>query len=193
MGGEQQGSGGCAIALSDGRPCPEQVEPTAPLDLCTNHLLAAYDWVSREVGVTDLLPSPCLACGRRVGIRYPSGWICAACEWRVGDLPDQGIVDVRVDVVYYLRFDDRIKIGTSNNPRQRFAALPHHEVLAFELGGRMLEQRRHAQFVDLRIPRTEWFETGPVLTEHVTALQAGVEDPWAQYASWRSRRIALSG
>ncbi|WP_345763199.1 GIY-YIG nuclease family protein [Diaminobutyricibacter sp. McL0608] len=191
--GPEREAGGCAITLRDGRACPEPVDPGAPLALCPNHLLAAYDWVAREVGVTDLLPSPCLACGRRVGIRYPSGWICAACEWRVGDLPDQGVIDVRVDVVYYLRFADRIKIGTSNNPRQRFAALPHHEVLAFEPGGRMLEQRRHAQFAELRIPRTEWFETGPALSEHVAALQAGVDDPWAQYASWRSRRIALGG
>ena len=193
MGRQQHGGSGCAITLADGRPCPAPVDPGSPLDLCDDHLLAAYDWVARDAGVTDLLPSPCLACGRRVGIRYPSGWICAACEWRVGDLPDQGVVDVRVDVVYYLRFGDRIKIGTSNNPRQRIAALPHHEVLAFELGGRMLEQRRHAQFADLRIPRTEWFETGPALSEHVAVLQAGIDDPWAQYASWRSRRIALSG
>ena len=41
-----------------------------------------------EFGVTDVLPSPCLACGSRLGVRYPSGWLCAICEWRVGELPD---------------------------------------------------------------------------------------------------------
>ena len=120
----------------------------APVNLCTAHLLEAHDWVDREYGVTDLLPGPCLACGSRVGVRYPSGWLCAVCEWRVGELPDDPIADGRVDVVYYLRYGDRIKIGTSANPRRRVASLPHDEVLAFERGGRPLEQRRHAQFAD---------------------------------------------
>ena len=49
----------------DGHPCPEPVDPGSPLNLCATHLLVAYDWVSRDVGVTDVLPSPCLACGSR--------------------------------------------------------------------------------------------------------------------------------
>lgn len=119
---------GCAIA-----GCGAPVDPHAPLELCTSHLLAAHDWVAREAGVTDVLPSPCLACGSRLGVRYPSGWLCAVCEWRVGALPE-GDAAPRIDVVYYLRYRDRIKIGTSANPRLRFAALPHDEVLAFERG-----------------------------------------------------------
>ncbi len=130
--------------------------PSIPL--CEHHLLVAHDWVAREVGVTDRLPSPCLACGSRLGVRYPSGWLCAICEWKVGDIPDAAPGAVRVDVVYYLRYRDRVKIGTSGNPRGRFAALLHEEVLAFERGDRELEQRRHAQFAAQRIPRTEWFE-----------------------------------
>ena len=77
----------CGIVLPDGRTCGEPVETGAPLDLCTRHLLEAHDWVARRVGTTDLLPSPCLACGSRIGVRYPSGWVCAECEWRVGEVP----------------------------------------------------------------------------------------------------------
>ncbi|WP_431280318.1 GIY-YIG nuclease family protein [Leifsonia poae] len=175
------------------RRCGEPVAADAPLSLCTKHLLVAYDWVAREAGVTDLLPSPCVACGSRLGVRYPSGWLCAICEWRVGDAPDEQITEARVDVVYYLRYRDRVKIGTSANPRQRFASLPHDEVLAFERGGRMLEQRRHAQFAEHRIPRTEWFELHNEIVAHVAELQAGVDDPWGLLAYWRSRQIALNG
>lgn len=181
----------CTIVERDGRRCAEPVEPGAPLALCTRHLLEAYDWVTREAGVTDLLPSPCVACGSRVGVRYPSGWLCAVCEWRVGETPDQESIDADVEVVYYIRYGDRIKIGTSANPRRRLASLPHDEVLAFERGGRALEQRRHAQFAEHRIPRTEWFEQSAELDALVRQLQDGVDDPWSLYATWRSRLIAL--
>jgi hypothetical protein len=163
------------------------------LQLCTSHLQAAADWVARAYGVTDVLPSPCQACGSRLGVRYPSGWLCAICEWRVGEVPDATIAPPRVDVVYYLRFGERIKIGTSSNPRQRFGAIWHDELLAFERGDRRVEQRRHAQFAELRMQRTEWFTPGESLLEHIAALRAGVDDPWDQYRRWTSEAIARQG
>ena len=66
-----------------------------------------------------------------------------------------------------------------------------HEVLAFERGDRVLEQRRHAEFASLRIPGTEWFETDAALLAHVDAVRAGVRDPWALLARWRSEAAAL--
>ncbi|HEV7183785.1 MAG TPA: GIY-YIG nuclease family protein [Leifsonia sp.] len=181
---------GCGIVLDNGQRCAGPVAADTPLTLCTAHLLVAYDWVTREAGVTDVLPSPCAACGSRLGVRYPSGWLCAICEWRLGERPDEPGTEVRVDVVYYLRFRDRVKIGTSANPRRRVASLPHDEVLAFELGGRTLEQRRHRQFAEHRIPGTEWFELHEELAAHVAELREGVDDPWQRYAYWRSRRLA---
>ena len=163
------------------------------MSLCTNHLLEAYDRVAAEVGVVDLLPSPCLACGSRVGVRYPSGWLCADCEWRVGDVPDDELSRPLVEVVYYLRYRDQVKIGTSANPRLRFAAIPHDEVLAFERGGRRLEHRRHLQFAEHRFPGTEWFAARPVVVAHIDELREGVEDPWVQYDRWVSRQAALRG
>jgi len=182
---------GCTARDHDGRRCRAAVADGAPISLCTQHLLVAHDWVVRDVGVTDLLPSPCLACGSRTGIRYPSGWICAICEWRVGELPDGEAEPPRVDVVYYLRWRDRIKIGTSGNPRGRLAALPYEELLAFERGDRQLEQRRHAQFSGQRIPGSEWFRVNDALLAHVDELR--VDDPWAQYHRWVSRAVALRG
>ena len=177
----------CAI-----EECGGAVADGSPLALCLNHLLEAHGWVVGEVGETDLLPAPCTACGSRLGVRYPSGWLCAVCEWRVGEVPDATAAP-RVDVVYYLRYGDRFKIGTSANPRQRFASLPHDEVLAFERGDRVLEQRRHRQFATHRIPHTEWFEANDDLTTLVSALRDGVPDPWARYALWVSEAVALRG
>ena len=184
---------GCRIDNSDGSPCTGVIDAGAPIDLCPAHLAVAHDWVERHTGATDVLPAPCLACGSRIGLRFPSGWLCAECEWRVGDIPSPDATLPRVDVVYYLRYRDRVKIGTSANPRSRIAALPHEEVLAFERGDRRVERRRHEQFALQRIPGSEWFHAHAELDAHVAELRAGVDDPWGQYDLWLSRAIALRG
>ncbi len=180
----------CDIVLTDGRRCGGPVESGTPLNLCEEHLIVAYDWAARSVGMTDLLPNPCSACGSRVGVRYPSGWICAECEWRVGEVPDVELEGPIVEVVYYIRYRDQVKIGTSTNPRLRLASLPHDEVLAFERGGRAVEQRRHAQFAARRLAGTEWFAVHDALLAHVAELRAGIDDPWVEYGRWISRRLA---
>lgn len=182
----------CAV-VTGGVACTNPAHPGAPLPLCLQHLLVAADWVTDEYGQVDALPSPCALCGSRLGVRYPSGWLCAVCEWRVGETVSGELPPPRVDVVYYLRFRDRVKIGTTANPRVRFSSLPHDEVLAFERGDRALEQRRHAQFAAHRIPRTEWFERSDELDAHLATVSAGVTDPWSLLALWRSQAIALRG
>ena len=161
--------------------------------LCERHLAVAADWAQRRDGLTDLLPDPCRLCGSRLGVKYPSGWICAVCEWSVGQTVDGELPPVRVDVVYYLRHGDRVKIGTTANPRQRFAAIWHEEVLAFERGDRALEQRRHVQFAADRFAGSEWFTLSSALAEHIAVVAAGVSDPWQLYARWRSEALALRG
>ena len=176
-----------------GKGCAGGVDPASPVALCDLHLAIAADWAGRESGVTDLLPVACRACGSRVGIRYPAGWICAVCEWRVGEVFDGELPPPRVDVVYYLRQGDRVKIGTTMNPRQRFAAIWHEQVLAFERGDRGLEQRRHAQFADERFTGSEWFRMSKRLNAHVATVAQGVDDPWALYARWVSEAVGLRG
>jgi hypothetical protein len=170
--------------------CAARVVAGAPVPLCELHLAVAAEWSARDTGVTDILPAPCPACGSRLGGRYPSGWLCAICEWRAGDTVDDELPPPRVDVVYYLAYDERIKIGTSGNPRQRFAAIWHDRVLAFERGDRALEQRRHREFAADRLDRSEWFSRSPALLAHVEELAAGVEDPWDRYARWVSEAWA---
>lgn len=105
------------------------------------------------------------------------------CGWRVGDYIDPELPLPRLDVVYYLRFGERVKIGTTFNPRQRFAALRHEEVMAFERGDRTVERRRHREFADERLGTSEWFALTPRLRAHIDALASG-SDPWHVHARW---------
>ena len=133
------------------------------------------------------LPAPCILCGGSEGTRDARGPVCAVCGWRVGDTVDTDLPLPRVEVVYYLRWDDRIKIGTSGNPRQRLGAVWHQELLAFERGGRVLERQRHTEFADLRLGG-EWFQASARLQAHASALR-GDTDPWHRYARWFSEAV----
>ncbi len=189
---ELQGDGRCGLDGEGGVPCARPVDGT-PVPLCPGHLATVIEWAEAEFGITDVLPAACPACGSRIGVRYPSGWVCAACEWRLGDALDDGLPAPRVDVVYYIRFRDRIKIGTTANPRQRLARLWHDDLLAFEQGDRLTERRRHQEFAAWRLDRSEWFSASPALEAHVARLAAGVEDPWARYARWLGEAAARRG
>lgn len=184
----------CGAVRDDGRDCPNRVDPDAPINLCAVHLDVAYQWVARERGsVSEGMPHPCECCGESIGREYATGWICDRCGWTVGreptplDLSGRGLSRSGVEVVYYFRFDTRVKIGTSTNLRARALVLPHDELLAIERGGRTVEQKRHAQFAATRIPGGEWFGRSPELDSHVRVMRAGVEDPWAQYDYWVRR------
>ncbi|MEU4015718.1 GIY-YIG nuclease family protein [Microbacterium sp. NPDC028030] len=133
------------------------------------------------------LPGPCPLCASTSGTRTDDAWYCGLCGWRYGDAPDPELPLPRVDVVYYIRFDRRVKIGTSRRPRQRLSSIRHHEVLAFEQGGHALEQQRHREFAALR-EGGEWFTyTGEVRTHVAELRRAG--DPWSLYARWFSTAL----
>ena len=133
------------------------------------------------------MPAPCLLCGGDEGARAADGWHCARCGWRHGDAPDPELPTPRIDVVYYLRWRDRVKIGTTRNPRQRLAVIVHEELLAFERGDRARERERHLQFAALRLGG-EWFDADPALLAHATALR-GPTDPWTAHARWFSEEL----
>lgn len=142
---------------------------------------------ARTVGpvtATLLLPGPCHLCAGRQGTRIGDAWLCSVCGWRYGDVPDPDLPLPRVDVVYYLRYDRRVKIGTSRQPRQRLRSIRHDELLAFEPGDRSVEQARHREFAALR-EGGEWFTLVEPLRAHVVALRREGE-PWQLYARWLS-------
>lgn len=82
----------------------------------------------------------------------------------------RGPVDPRVELVYYLRFDRRVKIGTTTNLPSRLIDIPHDEVLAVEPGGRVIEQSRHKQFAHLRAIG-EWFRMEEPLIGHIKEIR----------------------
>lgn len=59
-------------------------------------------------------------------------------------------------VVYYIRFRDALKIGTSTDVVQRLTHLPGEALLAIEPGHYNLESIRHQQFKPFRLTG-EWF------------------------------------
>ncbi|WP_217184011.1 GIY-YIG nuclease family protein [Streptomyces sp. AC495_CC817] len=136
----------------------------------------------------SVLPGPCGLCGSAAGVRVDGSWHCAGCGWRYGDVPDPDLPFPRVDVVYYLRYDRRVKIGTSRRPRQRLASIRHDELLAFEHGGRALEQQRHREYAALR-EGGEWFTLAGTLERHVRELRARGA-PWTLYARWVAEALA---
>lgn len=107
----------------------------------------------------------------------------------------QALPVVHEQVVYYMRMDRLVKIGTSGNIRGRFEALMPQGVMAIEWGDHELERERHRQFVDLH-SHGEWFHLEPALAGHIVevrerfAQQQGhtVEDWLSRYgATWSSR------
>ncbi|WP_344009991.1 GIY-YIG nuclease family protein [Microbacterium natoriense] len=130
------------------------------------------------------LPGPCELCGGLRGTRREGSLICADCGWRYGDAPDPDLPLPAIEVVYYLRYDRRVKIGTSRRPRQRLASIRHDELLAFEQGGRALEQQRHREFALVR-EGGEWFTLTDEVRAHIAALRERGE-PWTLYARWLS-------
>lgn len=135
------------------------------------------------------LPDPCLLCGRIDGRRVTGRLVCAWCGWYVGDVPDDDLPRPVIEVVYYLRYDRRVKIGTSRRPRQRLSSIRHDELLAFERGGRDVEQARHREFAAIR-EGGEWFTLTPQLRAHIRGLQT-VPDPWQLHAQWIAQGFGM--
>lgn len=133
------------------------------------------------------LPSPCSLCGHAEAVRVAAALMCAWCGWRYGDSPDPGLPRPVIEVVYYIRYDRRVKIGTSRRPRQRLSSIRHEELLAFERGGRDVEQARHREFAEAR-EGGEWFTLTPTLSAHIAGLRAEGE-PWQLHARWVSSAL----
>lgn len=91
---------------------------------------------------------------------------------RHGDPMVTPIQGIPYNVVYYIQFCCRVKIGFSTNVKQRMTDLPCDELLAVEPGDVELERRRHEEFDAYRLTG-EWFRYGPRLKIHVAQLGVG--------------------
>ncbi|MGW5387185.1 GIY-YIG nuclease family protein [Nocardia sp. NPDC003963] len=123
-----------------------------PLPLCSEHLiktLAAAVEVTRAAKLDYSKANPGKSMPFPVKARIPHG-----------------------EVVYYIRFGDRIKIGTTSNLSARLSTLPFDEVLATEPGGVEVERQRHTEFAASRISGREWFTASEALLAHIASLKA---------------------
>lgn len=136
----------CTVVRRDGRDCDRFVEVDAPLSLCAEHIDDAYRHRA------DQIRAQLAAISEIVG------------QPRVPAPPPP-------EFVYYVRFRDGIKIGTSASLLGRLSNLPHDEVLAIEPGGHQLEQLRHQQFAAAR-DHGEWFSATDELLSHCAMLRS---------------------
>ena len=77
-------------------------------------------------------------------------------------------------VVYYLRFDRLVKIGTTGNIHQRMTQIQNEGLLAVEYGSVTLERERHRQFTSSHYTG-EWFTLDEALGAHIVELRSRFE------------------
>lgn len=73
--------------------------------------------------------------------------------------------------VYYVRCGHLIKIGTTADLANRFAAIRPNEILALEEGDQSLETELHRTFAGLRASG-EYFHPGAALQDHIRHVRA---------------------
>lgn len=194
----------CPIPMPDGSDCWREPEPDGFAGICSEHMFQiAKAWVGDPVLqrircdecmqlaiVRDRLArlAVCQNCNHVTTLDYP-----IIDERRLGPAePDPNYptyrVSARTDVVYYVRFGDRIKIGTTTNLPQRLAQLPVDELLAIEPGNVSKEKARHREFARLLIPgQQEWFRCEPALLGHASAIRQRYGAPMSAWRSWSAR------
>lgn len=84
--------------------------------------------------------------------------------------------------IYYLRIDQRIKIGYSVDVKRRMRAYPPHAVLlAVHPGTPTIEREMHARFDSIRVAGREWFHPGDELLTHIREVVAQFGEPDARH------------
>lgn len=191
----------CPIVLGDGSDCAGEPGEDTPYGLCDVH----FEKIAYMFHKPEQFPRPmrCEYC-RSLAVsefRYTGVWFCASCNKRselaptfaADDRVFGGMAPVEVvssgppavEVVYYIRWADRIKIGTTRHLHTRMKQLYHDELLAVELGGVDRERYRHQQFRECRLPnQREWFTLSPKLVAHVNDLRKENGPPMKAVARW---------
>lgn len=145
----------CRYLLPDSTRCFGTVlNQHADIHLCYEHTLRAIRSMDITSELLDKVAPPADGAALRVGVGHA-----------VDQAPGYG-----PEIVYYVRRDRLVKIGTSAGIVKRMAALRPVEILAFEPGGRELEALRHKAF--RRHRRTgEWFDMAPELMAHIAEVR----------------------
>ncbi|MER7447820.1 GIY-YIG nuclease family protein [Microbacterium sp. NPDC097977] len=175
----------CTLIQTSGFPCTNESDPASFFDICSTpwaQIIEDHKGVNAEAHT--LAEVACPTCRRTIltGPGVPaacSNPYCWEDAWWNKPAPDVDTATRKgTDWVYYIRFGDRIKIGTSSSIKGRLSTLPHDEILALEPGGRSLERERCREFSALRIDgQRAWFQDTPALRTHADRLRAEHGEP----------------
>jgi hypothetical protein len=192
----------CPIPGPRGSECTGEPGFDTPYGLCEKH----FEKIALEYHHPDVFPvhNRCEYCAQiaMFEVRFTGIKFCSSCGRRESGLKGETPVarDVRqpradlpvfrerpVEVVYYLRFGDRVKIGTTRDLKARIKAIYHDEVLAVEQGGVAAERMRHLQFAKHIITgQREWFSLAPELVAHINELRTDYGQPMAAIRKWQA-------
>lgn len=94
---------------------------------------------------------------------------------------EQAVRDSKGDApgwIYYLRIDDKVKIGYTGDITQRMRAYPPGTtVLAVHPGTPRMERELHRQFAAHLVQGREWFRPATEILDHCAAVVAEHGDP----------------
>lgn len=145
----------CTALMGDLSFCGRTSVPLTPFPICRRHLLQAHQFVQ------GLMQESFARMDEGAEDRVEE----ARRRLRIGR-------DAHSVVYYVLEPDGMVKIGYTNNMKDRLIALRigFDAVLAMEPGGRTLERERHLQFKHLRRGRWEKFRPATDLQDHIAAV-----------------------
>lgn len=152
----------CTVERCDSRFCNQPSVEDAPFPICGRHARQIYLHLRELIG--DTLADPIRRSGIVEEVRL------ATYDDLIG--PHLQWVRSREPVVYYLRLNDLIKIGTTGNLKSRLGQYPPGCILlATEAGSTETEKQRHEQFASYRV-QGEWFQAADRLMAHIAILAA---------------------
>ena len=177
----------CPLVQDSGLPCTNQPDPRSFYGICSEHWAKIIDDQKRSDTHRHLLAEvSCPICKRLilagpgvpVACSNPGCWEDA--WWEQPSSAPEIPTRRGTSWCYYIRFGDRIKIGTSASLKGRLSTLPYDEILALEPGTVELERRRHQEFTNHLVPgQREWFHDHVELREHIAQLREVHGDPVA--------------
>ncbi len=179
----------CTNVDHKGRDCNRTIAPDSPLSLCPSCIEVAFYHHYDQMVVAD--PDETTAAYVAAATRFIDSIKADADARQTGHREFVARVSTELggpsmetedQVVYYVRFGDHVKIGTTSRLRERLGAIPHDELLAVEPGGYELERLRHAEFDAARLrPRghthNEWFALTDRLLAHCQMLREHYPQP----------------
>jgi hypothetical protein len=146
------------------------------------------DKVADQTAYPRHLSVPCPTCDRLTlyeSADGPSDVHCLSAPCRAifsrieigAERPGEG--RIHMPIVYYMRMDRLVKIGTTTNLALRVETIGPQGVLAVEDGDRQVESQRHQQFVASHSHR-EWFHISAELGQHIGDLREAWEARYGQ-------------